>query len=132
MTRSAESASLLVALALVLAGSATACRPGTPPSGLAEQVATARTADDHAAIAAAFTAKADAYAAAAGDHGQLAAAYATLETFPWQRQHDLLRLADHCHRAGESLAAAAADPRELGREHQKVAQKLRKEQEGVP
>ena len=130
MTRSAVPASLVAALALFLAGSATACRPGAPPSGLAEQVATARTADDHAALAAAFIAKADEYAAAAGEHRRLAAAYAASATLLLQQS--LLRLADHCNRAAEDLAAAGSELRELGREHQNVAEKLRGEKEGAP
>lgn len=123
------SSSLVVALALVLAASA-AGQSDTPQPGLAEQVATARTADDHAALAAAFRAKADEYAADAGEHRRLASAYAATVAFLWQQS--LLRLADHCSRAAEDLTAAASELRELGREHQAVAQKLRKEQEGAP
>lgn len=134
MTRSAASASLLVALALVLVGSVAACRPRVPPPELAAQVATARTAEDHAALAAAITAKADEYAADAGAHRRLADAYSTEGTFLWYRHHDrsLLRLADHCNRAAENLAAAAAELRELARAHHEIAQTLGAEPEGTP
>ena len=134
MTRSAASASLLVALALVLAGALAACRPRVPPPELTAQGSTARLAEYHAAVADLFTAKADEYAADARGHRRLADAYTTEGTFLWERHHDrsLLRLADHCNRAAENLAAAAAELRELAREHHEIAQTLGAEQEGTP
>lgn len=120
---------LVAALALVLAASAPR-QPDTAQAELAEQVATARTADDHAALAAAFRAKADEYAADAEEHRRLASAYAASVTLLWQQA--LLRLADHCSRAAQDLTAAASELRELGREHQAVSQKLREEEEGAP
>ena len=134
MIRSATPASLRVALALVLTGLAAACQPRVPPPELAAQVATARTAEDHAVLAIAFTAKANEYAADAAEHRRLADAYTTSGTSLWYRHHDrsLLRLADHCNRAAGELAAAAAELTELAREHQAVAETLRTEQQGAP
>ena len=81
-----------------------------------------------------MSARAAEYAADAGEHRRLADAYTAEGSVLWYRHHDRspLRLADHCNRAAEALAAAAAELGELAREHEAVAQSLRKEEAGAP
>lgn len=127
--RSAVSAPLVAGLALFLTTSTAACRLRVPSADLAEQLTAARTADDYAALAGAFDAQADAYAADAAEHRRLAAAYAASGTLLWHRHHDRseLRFADHCSRTAEDLEAAAAELRALAREQEKVARVLQDE-----
>lgn len=95
-------------------------------ASLKARITSARTADDHRAIAREFQARADHYEADAERHRALAATYEAEGTLQAFRSHDRseLRMAEHCRAVARRLEQTADELRGLAHEHDAVATTL--------
>lgn len=118
---------LVVALSLLAcAVGAGGCETFIRRDDIAARVDSARTADDHAAIARSLLARADRYSSDARRHHELAARYEESGWWLRLRHHDSseLRMAEHCRRVAANLDGAAAELREIAREHETLSREM--------
>lgn len=118
---------VLVSVGLPLLGG---CAMVRGRSDLAARIASARTPEDHVAIARSLSEEANDYSARAERHRRLAARYEAEGGLAWYRHHErtVLRMADHCRMVADRLDAAATELRALAAEHEQVANSLRAEE----
>jgi hypothetical protein len=102
------------AVAILLSGGASAAEPVVTPA----QIAAARTPADHEAIAAAYDKEAAVLEAKAGEHEQMAKAYSSAGT---KTGMDSASMHAHCAKLARQYSAAAAENRELAKQHRAMA-----------
>jgi hypothetical protein len=103
------------AAAILLSGGAMAAEPVATPA----QIAAATTPADHEAIAAAYDKEATALDAKAREHEQMAKAYSSAAA---KKGMDSAAMHAHCAKLAERYSEAAAENRELAKQHRAMAQ----------
>lgn len=114
----------LLAVGLLLA----ACAPARPPAVLTEQVKSARTSDEHRAVAAGYREYSQRLRADAAQHANLAEWWSNLPDGGWEegrrardRRASRDQEAQHCRALADSLSKAAAAAEAIADAHEQSA-----------